>query len=325
MAQRRTRTTLAQIFSIDSEPETKRLDAWQDIISNTFVSLDCEVPVREGICGSVTTTGAGPVSMTRVDTVSQTVHRTKTLVRRDDAEVLLVSCQLSGEGMISQNDCQVRLRPGDFTLYDSTRPYSLHFEGTFAQLVLHMPRQLLRDRLGPLRPLTARSYRSNHAAFSVASGYLVGLAKSLESVADPEVGRYGEVALDLLAHAVAQKTQMNPVRSRSTAIIRQQAYRVIRRYFNNPELSTPTIAKAVGVSPRRLQEAFAATRTKPMEALWEHRLAIAAKELARSHSGTSITDIAYRCGFADSAQFSRRFRARYAHSPREWRHQPYRA
>ena len=316
---------MAQIFSVNSEPETKRLDAWQDIISNTFVSLDCEVPTREGICGSVTTTGAGPVSMTRVDTVSQTVHRTMKLVRRDDAEVVLVSCQLRGEGVISQNDCQVRLRPGDFTLYDSTRPYSLHFEGTFAQLVLHMPRQLLRHRLGPLRELTARSYRSDSAAFSVASGYLVGLARSIGVVADHETVRYGEVALDLLTLAVGQKAQESQGRGRSAAVIREQANQIIRRYASDPELSTPSIAKAVGVSPRRLQEAFAAAGSKPMAALWEHRLEIAASELARNSSETSITDIAYRCGFADSAQFSRRLRARYAHSPREWRHRRCRA
>jgi hypothetical protein len=49
--------------------------------------------------------------------------------------------------MVVQDGREVRLGPGDFACYDSTRPYTLSFGDAFEQLVLHMPRALLLDRL----------------------------------------------------------------------------------------------------------------------------------------------------------------------------------
>jgi transcriptional regulator GlxA family with amidase domain len=44
----------------------------------------------------------------------------------------------------------------------------------------------------------------------------------------------------------------------------------------------------------------------------------AARDLLRAES-RSITEISYRCGFADAAHFSRRFRSHFGLSPRSFR------
>jgi len=311
----------ATMFTTGSEPAKRRLDAWQAMLSETFVTLDCALPTDTPVEGSVTTNEAGPVVLSHVDTVAQTVHRTSRLIRGDGAEVFLVSCQLSGTGLIVQDGREARLGAGDFAIYDSTRPYTLHFERDFDQLVLHMPRDLLRGRLRSCRALTARRFGSGAPSFHAASGFLRGLGADLAALDAGGASKMGQIALDLISQTILETIGPDVAAHRSSAAtLRYRALRVIDRLYSDPDLSTPAIARHVGVSARRLQEIFQAGDETPMGCLWERRLQQAAGlMLDRSPSGRSLTDIAYRCGFADSAQFSRRFRARFDMSPSAWR------
>ena len=86
----------------------------------------------------------------------QIVKRTHTRIRRAREEVMLISLQVRGMGIISQDGREARLKPGDFACYDSTRPYTLNFDAEFEQLVLHMPREAMVRRIGRTEMWTAR-------------------------------------------------------------------------------------------------------------------------------------------------------------------------
>lgn len=78
------------------------------------------------------------------------------------------------------------------------------------------------------------------------------------------------------------------------------------------------LASRAGLSIRGLLYRFeAATGMSPIEYLNEIRLNKAKSLL--EESGSTITDIAFQCGFNDSNYFSRRFKRRFGVSPREWR------
>ena len=306
----------------DCESSPRRLEAWKDLVSRTFVSLECDTPRDVDFRGRITTRGDGPVVVSLVDTVAQSVDRTRNLIRQDDAEVVLISCQIDGEGVIAQNGRSAHLKPGDFALYDSTRPYTLHFESRFRQLVLHLPRDVLRRRLGPIRALTARHFRSDQPELSIASTYFRGLGAALSALDARAVENFGTIALDLLALGLERDLdQAGLTQPRPADALREQARQIMARRYHEPDLSTPEIARAMKISPRRLQEVFAEAATTPMEELWRRRLEASRRLLADPRQmGTSITDIAYRCGFSDSAQFSRRFRDCYHATPRQLRY-----
>jgi len=312
---------MVQVFNVDGERLSHRLDAWQEIVSNTFVDLDCRPPRARELTGKIATAGTGPIALSLVDTVGQTVDRTHHLIRKDDAEVVLISCQIDGGCSISQDGRQVQLWPGEFAIYDSTRPYKLHFEDSFRQLVLHMPREHFRRRLGRLRGLSARQFRSDSSAYSIASIYLQELAKRLIDLDRLPLESYSQVAIDLVSLAIEKELgEPGPVLSRPADGIREQANQIIRRRFRDERLSTPDIAGAIGISVRRLQEVFAKAESTPMETIWRHRLDAASAMLRDpAFDQLSVTEIAYRCGFGDSAQFSRKFKANFGLRPREAR------
>jgi AraC-like DNA-binding protein len=103
------------------------------------------------------------------------------------------------------------------------------------------------------------------------------------------------------------------------AIIRQvKAY--IVQHLDNPTLSPPAIARAQGVSVRHLHRLFKAGGVSLGDWVRQRRLAQCAADLADvANDGRSLTEIAFRWGFSDSAHFSRSFRAQYGVAPRDYR------
>lgn len=85
-------------------------------------------------------------------------------------------------------------------------------------------------------------------------------------------------------------------------------------------LDPPQLAAAVGVSLHRLQELFHGRGRDIPDDIWERRLAAAAKRLADpTCAHLSVGMLAYGCGFASQAHFSRRFMERYGMPPRGYR------
>ena len=309
------------VYSADDLPENQRLDYWQNAISESFVRLDCldlpDTPFR----GRVASSMAGQVVFSHVDTVAQDVHRTPKLIRGDDAAVFLISFQVKGRGVIAQDGRQAVLNAGDFALYDSTRPYSLHFDADFEQLVLHMPRALLAARLGRCEALTARRVGARVALAGLASDFVVKLVPLLNRAEAQPAEKLGRIALDLVSVAFSAMAERDPLAQGWAAEgILRRAKELVEARLHEDDLSTPALAADLGISPRRLQEAFASEGTSPTAWLWKRRLERARDMLSDPASAaTSISEVAFACGFRDSAHFSHRFRARFEVSPREWR------
>ena len=83
-----------------------------------------------------------------------------------------------------------------------------------------------------------------------------------------------------------------------------------------------SVAQAEGISERYLQKLFEGTGSNFTHYLRERRLQRSWADLSNpAEAHHSISEIAYRYGFNDSAHFSRAFRDRFGLSPREFRQQ----
>ena len=85
--------------------------------------------------------------------------------------------------------------------------------------------------------------------------------------------------------------------------------------FSSDPLTVPKIAGSVGVSTRRLQDAFRIESGRtPWEQLTEIRLRNA-RVMLLSGAGYSVTDIALDCGFSHLGRFSQAYRVTYGEAP----------
>jgi AraC-like DNA-binding protein len=308
------------LFSTDAVAPRDRFAYWREAVCDVFVQLECERVGREPFAGAITTRPFGALTLSEVAARPQHVVRSRRQIARAREDDLLVSVQLDGGGTIAQDGHVARLGLGDFCLYDSARPYTLHFEGPFRQLVLQFPRARLIERLGPAEPFAGLCIRREDPVGGLASDFLAALGRDSARIPAAAAQRLAATALDLLATALANARGAvpEPGARRAAALARAKMLALSR--LGDPGLEPATVAAALGVAARSLHRLFAAEGTSFMRWVIEQRLEACRRDLADPlQLGRSVSDIALGRGFSDLAHFSRAFRRRFGLPPREFR------
>jgi AraC-like DNA-binding protein len=97
----------------------------------------------------------------------------------------------------------------------------------------------------------------------------------------------------------------------------------VELHLGDSDLDAAMIAAALHMSERTVYKACADAGFRLEDDIIGRRLARARADLERATlGGESIAALAHRWGFKDASHFSRRFRARYGCTPREWRAMP---
>ena len=150
---------------------------------------------------------------------------------------------------------------------------------------------------------------------------LASAVQSLDGLSDLEWDVVAQGLADLLFTLTLQMAA--PVRdggSSTKAAIMNRVYQTIERRLEDPDLAPARVAQSEGISERYLQKLFEGIGDNFSHYVRERRLQRAWADLANPAEGHhTISEIAYRYGFGDSAHFSRTFRARFGLSPREFR------
>ncbi|MGA8651498.1 MAG: helix-turn-helix domain-containing protein [Xanthobacteraceae bacterium] len=299
--------------------ERKRFQFWQDAVCDTFVELDCQARAETPFFGEITTADCDGLHFSTVRADSQIVRRTRTRIHRAREEVMLISLQVRGAGIVAQDGREARLKPGDFACYDSTRPYTLNFDESFEQLVLHMPREAMMRRIGRTELWTARRIEAASPVGSLVLPFVQRTASIVSDVAPATASRLSETCLSLVTAALGERLGeigVGGTSARTALIFRAKA--VIESNLHDHALNTEKVADLVGISPRYLQDLFHAEGTTVSDWIWKRRLEKSRRDLADPlRASDSIAQIALACGFADFGHFSRRYKEAFGASPRE--------
>jgi len=107
----------------DQSP-TERGEYWRTALSQAFVPL-AVTPGPDPLAGTPRTARLDGLQVAEVTGSSQTVYRDRALIRRADPEYYKIGLQLRGRGVVRQDGREAVLTPGEFTVYDTSRPYRL--------------------------------------------------------------------------------------------------------------------------------------------------------------------------------------------------------
>ena len=306
-------------LTTDSVTERRRLPFWREVVCETFVELDCEAPSGAEFFGSITNCSVGDIQFSEIQSAAQHVRRTRSTISHSDKDYFLLSLQTQGRGVVSQDGRTALLNPGDFALYDTTRPYDLKFEESFGQLVLRLPRPIVIGRLAEVEQLTALPILGDRGVGRLASSFIRQLHAQIEEIDQLSVARLHASAVDLLATALAEQNGVGSARE-SQVLVRRRVSAFIEQHLADPRLTCEYIAKAHGISERYLRKIFEGSAMSVSEWIWSRRLDQAKRDLADPlHSHISVTAIGYDVGFKDAAHFSRAFKARFDETPSAFR------
>ncbi|MGD1956825.1 MAG: helix-turn-helix domain-containing protein [Sphingomonadales bacterium] len=301
----------------------QKLSFWRDYVCQTFVDLNCENAAKDSFEGEITSRDAGDMRYSNVWSRPQRVVRDKSRISRSNDDCFLVSMQLTGQGHVIQAGRTATLNPGEFALYDVTRPYSLIFEGDYQQLVLTLPRKTLLERFSEAESTTAVAVSGSHSATQLATTLFTQISTHLPQLDSFTVQKLQSDAVDLLVDALRMQTAATlPQQGQSQTLLTQRILRFIDANLGDTELRPETIAAAHGISERYLRKLFESRTLGVADYIWRRRLEHARLDLCNPNKAhISLASIAFDWAFKDPSHFSRAFKSAFGLSPREARRQ----
>jgi len=230
-----------------------------------------------------------------------------------------VMLQLQGSTVVRQSRRTCQLRPREICVVDEVAPFELEVaEGASSQFMfLQIPRYMVLGRCPYLERCTAAVFDSEEPGAILLSNVLHNLLESASLLEDDQCAAALSGVIQLLG--VPKPPQLPCMEEVSWRV--RAALSLIDAELGDPNLSATTIARAQGISRRRLDEVLLkAVGTSVTAQIWMRRLTRAASDLRDPrHASKTITQIAFGVGFEDTAHFARAFKRRYHCTPREWR------
>lgn len=314
--------TMPRLLSTADVADRDRLAYWTDMVCDAYVQLDCDPGAgASSIDGEIAVDRLATLELSRVTSTAQLVRRTPAKIAAASEDYFLVSIQSRGRGRVSQDGRDALLEPGDFALYDSTRPYTLAFDGDFQQYVLMLPGPTLRSALRRTEALTATTVTGQRGAGHLMIGMIRTLAADIGTLAPESAAAVADsVTQILVAGLAALPAARSEALSQSQAFHREQVRALVRERLRDPALNVGTIARQLRLSPSTLHRAWAGEPCSLSDWIWAQRLDAARRDLCDpALAAHGVSRIAFSWGFNDAAHFSRAFRARFGCAPSELR------
>ena len=303
------------VTSTDLIPIAERFSYWADVVAQTFVPLECDTPMRRDFSGSIRHRQIGSIGIADVRASAQRARRTRAKIACAPSDDLIVVVHVDGLCRVGQKAKAALLEPGDGAIVSARDVYFFDFPGPFQQLVLKVPRSLVRyprtdETGGGFRLASGPAHFLRHLALASLDG------PDMLSEAE-EVGTERAFA-ELLTSAVMPQSRLT---FQDHAAARYaSALTFIRRNLTDANLSPMAVAAHIGLSQRSLARLFALRGETIERSIWSIRLAEAKDDLADPRlKERSITDIAFSWGFNDAAHFSRSFFNAYGMTPKQFR------
>ena len=307
-------------FETRGLPPQERARAWEAAIAASYFPLDLTFRTAERFTGRIARWTLGQAAVSRLRSDALSYRRRSRHLREAEGEAFLITIPRTTRVRFAQMGREVTCEPGGFVIERGNEPYTFAYDAPSDLVAV----KVSRDALAAHLPRPGRYCALGFDARDGVGALMVDLVRATErrwpALSPAAREALGRQFLELLALAVegdprAAESAGEAVRA---AHLRRVG-NVIARRFCELDLSPGEIARACGISKRHLHGLCAADGASVCERVREARLAAARSQLSRPGDAQAITEIAFACGFSDSSQFARAYRARFGEAPRETR------
>lgn len=303
---------------------TTKPSDWAEMLREHFVALDVADFDGEHFTGAVQSSDVAHLKVATVQSTEQRIGRSRGLIRSDDSDYLQIGMIRRGRARVTQDGRECLLTPGDFVLYDTTRPFDWRFEGhpdddSWNLEVFTWKRSALAFSEPEIRNLTAIAFDGRAGVSGLLGRFLHDVVTIRNS---PDAAGVGDCAIvdevGDLVHAI-MRSLVVPTRSVG-ADLYAAAISAIDERLADPQLSPTDIAVALRISTRQLHRMFADQTATVSRTIRMRRLERCRREMvAPAAASRTLQQISSHYGFTDLTVFSRAFKQQYGMSPREYR------
>jgi AraC-like DNA-binding protein len=273
-------------------------------------------------CGRIVTATLVDLHVSVISADPHTVVRQPRATGGEPGHVY-VTTPLRGIAMVSQDDRQVAVPPGEIVTFDSSRPYTLTMPEPFRMVAVRAQHQSLGLTPDSTPRLETNSWSSLTGVGALASRTLAALGQQLTEFDEATFEPLASTVVGLVNTLFAERTHFagDPRPDRRTLMA--SICRAARECLADSELSPAMLARRHSISLRSLQLLFAEHGTSPARWIRDERLHRVRTDLTDPRlAHLTVAMIGERWGLVDASQVSRLFRAKYGLSPSQYRRNP---
>jgi len=306
-------------FTSESYAQDDRPEAWRDVLGAVGLRPASASAFYDGHATASHRNAIG-VALTRISAGSQGVSPLSQ--PNEDLPIALLPVE---DGVVLRQGASHRIVPvGHLLLLPRSGDWRVVFQRDMRAIVLSVTSDALHGRITGKSGFNEARVVAPGGLPDVFSRMLEATARTLETLSDVEWSAIAQSLVELLLTLMHRLSAPMPDSNNTAtqAAILHRICQTIERTLDDPELSPARVAQAEGISERYLQKLFEAVGDNFTHYVRERRLQRAWADLSNpAEVHQSISEIAYRYGFGDSAHFSRTFRHRFGLPPREFRQQ----
>lgn len=310
---------MERLWSTDGVSPRDRLGYWVEAVCDAFLEMKVDSPARGDFAGRLAQRPLGPIDLNQVTASAQEVWRNRQFIARSRRQNFYLLHVHADRLRVRQRDREAFVGQGDLVLVDSREPYQFSFPDRVECLSVQIPPAFLDGFVPDAPDGTART-------ISGTAGFGAALARFLDAVRATPNPALSDTTLAEQA-ATLLSLALGPAAHAAPGALTLHQRRLLERLrvllvqgIEDPAFDPTMLATAAGLSRRYLHRLFALAGSSVMAELAALRLNRAETLLAAPGAGgLSVSEIAWRCGFADLGQFGRVFRRRWGVSPSAWR------
>jgi len=293
---------------------------WDQAISDTYFPLELGFRSTANFSGDLDVWALGSLSISRNVSDGLLYRRHKRHLLHEREESYLITVPEQSEVSFAQAGKEVRCKPGAALVERSHLPYDFSHSDPNALWVLKVPNTTLRARVGQPERLASLRFDTTRGVGALFVDMIRLTAARLDEMDTAAREVSGKHLVDLLALAIEASDRA--IGSAATSVRAAHLYRIerfIRTNLAAGNLSPQMVADGCGISVRYLHQLFAMQGETVCGWIRCQRLLMCDETLGDPACRKSISEIAYRWGFGDQAQFSRHYRKQFGRTPSDAR------